>query len=86
MSEVVEPRIVEAVAVSGNSGGTVKSPLAKLIEHAMSEAVRVAYAEGVTDPLVIRERMQDARVKMRDWYRERERQLIEEAEKGNLAG
>jgi hypothetical protein len=48
----VTPRIVSAVLTSVNSGqimhGGEKSPLAKLLEKAMSEAVVQALADGVS--------------------------------------
>lgn len=58
--------IVEAVAISANTAGSgltgaPKSPLAKIMELAMSDAVAKAYAEGVTEPEAVRERMMEAR-------------------------
>ncbi len=67
--------IVEAVAVSANTGGTgmsgaKKSPLAKIIEKAMADAVAEAYAAGVTEPSKVSDRMQRARADARVRYDE----------------
>ena len=74
----VTPRIVEGVFASGNVGGMKKSPLAMLIQTAMSEAVQAAYGEGIHDPEVIRERMQEARRKAKDLFAEATRRAMEE--------
>jgi hypothetical protein len=66
-----EPRIVEAVFTSANTGGLMhgdKSPLAKLIEAAMGSAVEFAYANGITDPVKIRELMMAARADVKERY------------------
>jgi len=54
-----KPRIVEAV------GQAVGSKLGKDIEKAMAEAVRKAYAEGITDPDKIRELQLAARERVK---------------------
>lgn len=64
----VTPRIVEGVFASGNVGGMKKSPLARLIEAAMAEAIQKAYDEGISDPEVIRERMQEARATTKEVF------------------
>jgi hypothetical protein len=65
MADSVEPTIVEGVMTSANTGnlGGAKSPLAKMIETAMAQAVQDAYTAGVTNPDLVRERMMAAREK-----------------------
>jgi hypothetical protein len=70
-ARAAQPRIVEAVFASANAGGMVlgrKSPLAKLIEKAMSEAVEFAYSHGITDPVQVRDLMQTARHTIKERY------------------
>lgn len=57
--EKVEPRIVETVAVSANTGavsinGGPKQPIAKFYEMVISKAVAEAQEAGVTDPEELR--------------------------------
>lgn len=85
--EEVKPRIVEAVFTSANIGslGPQKSPLAGMIERAMSDAVTKAYADGVHDPDEMRKLMQEARQKAKDTYNAAvEKALAEQA--GNPEG
>jgi len=58
-------RIVEAVGVSANALDPARRPLAKQIEEAMSQAVRDAQAEGVTDADELKRRMSAARARVR---------------------
>lgn len=70
---MVEKIIVEAVAVASNAGGLGprKSELARAIETAMAEAIQQCLVEGISDPDLMRERMQEARIKAKnDFYRE----------------
>jgi ketopantoate reductase len=70
-ARAAQPRIVEAVFASANVGGMArgqKSPLAKLIEKAMSEAVEYAYSHGITDPEQVRDLMQTARHTIKERY------------------
>jgi hypothetical protein len=67
-------RIVEGAAImSGHatlSGGPrVQSPLAGMIQDAMSQAVHAALAEGITDPVIQKERMMAARKAVLDRHR-----------------
>lgn len=66
------PRIVEAVLTSANTGeliqGGDKSPLAKLIESAMAQAVEYAYSHGINDPEKVRELMLLARKEIKERY------------------
>ena len=78
--EKVEPRIVEAVAVSGNVGGHNVSPLAGLIQHAMSMAVAKCYAEGIHDPEQVKEAMQAARAAIKHWYHQKMAEAAKELE------
>lgn len=68
------PRVVEAVFVSANTGDMVqgggKTPLAKLIEGAMAQAVEYAYTNGITDPEKVRELMMLARAEIKQRYNE----------------
>lgn len=59
-TEKVVPKKIVATA----SATAKKTPLGKDIEKAMSEAVTKAYADGVTDPVKIKERMMEARKKV----------------------
>jgi len=84
MSEF-EPKIVEAVFTSANTGsmGGEKSPLAKMIEAAMSKAVEDAVEAGIFDPEEQRKLILEARAKAkRDYAAAVERALRE----GNLGG
>lgn len=63
-------RIVEAVGVSANAKLPRDRTLSQRIEAAMSQAVRDCYAEGITDPAVIRERMLAAREAAKERPRE----------------
>jgi hypothetical protein len=55
----VEPRIESAVGNAGGSGESASQ--VQSIEAAMSRAIQEAAADGVTDPVEIRERMLRAR-------------------------
>lgn len=57
---MVTSKIVEAVGVAAMAPG--RPDLATAIEQAMSKAVLACAEEGVSDPVVIRERMMAARV------------------------
>ncbi len=69
---MAEEKIVEAVFTSANSGGLHKSPLAKLIEQAMSDAVTECHKAGIHDPDKVREAMLAARANMKAWFKEQE--------------
>lgn len=56
-----EPKVVEAVGAMAGTVNPRHGSLAKRVEQAMTEAIRDAYAQGITDPVVIRERMMAAR-------------------------
>lgn len=53
------PKIVEATGTAGSSGSPTVS--AKEVEQAMADAVRQAYADGITDPDEIRRLQLEAR-------------------------
>lgn len=61
MSDDDKSKIVEAVGVSANSVSPAGRSRAKEIEAAMSDAVRQCYADGITDPAKMKERMMAAR-------------------------
>lgn len=79
------PRIVEAVFAASNSSllsvNGEKSPLSKMIEQAMSDAVQYAYSNGLNKPEEVRELMLLARAEVKRRYA----LAIEEATR-NLAG
>ena len=58
-----EPKIVSAVGVAVNSLSDDGQERAKAIEKAMSDAVMECYADGITDPELVRARMLEARMK-----------------------
>ena len=81
---MAEPKIVEAVFTSGNSGVLgAKSPLAKLIEKAMADAVVKALADGITDPDDQRELILAARADAKARYNEAVAKALAES---NLPG
>jgi len=59
-------KIVEATGASSSSLAPGRKGLSKLIETAMTEAIKKAQAEGITDPNVIKERMLQARQEVKD--------------------
>ncbi len=65
MAEEIKTGIVEAVA-SGSMRNSRHGNLGKRIEKAMSDAVRDAMDQGIHDPVVIRERMMQARQAVKD--------------------
>lgn len=86
LPDEVTPVIVAGVMTSGNTGAlsqSAKSPLAKLIEQAMSDAVTHALADGISmdDTEALQERMQAARREVKDRFAEVMRKAAEEAGK-----
>ncbi len=69
---MAEPKIVEGVFSSSNASamGGRKSPLAKLIEQAMADAVLKSHAAGVFDPDEVRDAMLAARAQVKKDYNE----------------
>jgi ketopantoate reductase len=67
---MVETKQVFAVAIAASVGSTSKLSgvpgAARFIEDAMTEAVRRAQSQGVTDPEKIREVIQAARAKAKE--------------------
>ena len=57
-------KIVAAVGLSANALDPANRPRAQHIEQAMSQAVREATAEGVTDPAEIKRRLMTARASL----------------------
>jgi hypothetical protein len=78
---MTEEKIVEAVFTSANIGGLRKSPLAKMIEHAMSVAVLKCREAGIHDPDEVRAHMLAAREQVKQWFREAEAKASEAYEK-----
>lgn len=64
---MTESTIVSAVGVSSGSlsSDPARKALAQLIERAMSDAVLACAEEGITDDDVIRNRMQEARARVK---------------------
>ncbi len=60
-AERVYPRVVDAVGLSVRAGSPDRAPLAQAIQGAMEIAVHEMYADGVRDPVRVREHMQAAR-------------------------
>src|SRR4030095_5489628 len=59
-AERLYPRIVEGVGVAVQT----RAPLALAIRDAVSNAVLECYADGKTEPTVVRARMHEARIKV----------------------
>jgi len=57
--------IVSAVGAASGTLNPIRTDLSKRIEAAMTEAVKEAQAEGITDPDLIRSRMLEARSKVK---------------------
>lgn len=63
---MTEPYIVEAVMASASTSGIGgNKALAARIEEAMSQAVLDASAEGITDPMIIKAWMLEARARVK---------------------
>lgn len=63
------PIVQGTVEAVGTASLALRNPgLAQAIEAAMSKAVEMAYAEGLTDPDEIRERMLEARRVAKDAF------------------
>jgi hypothetical protein len=86
----VEPRIVEAVFTSSNASKVglrgEKSPLAGMIEQAMAAAVEKAYAEGISDPETIRDKMLSARKAAKEMYNAAVAKAMEELKRAEQQG
>ena len=59
-AERIYPKIVQAVGISVNMSSPELQPAAKLIEHAMGQAVEDCFANGDTDPVLVSLRMAEA--------------------------
>jgi len=59
-----KPRIVAATGVAVGRAATGSSPLAKIVEEAMVDAVKKCVAEGETDPEIIKAAQLEARRKV----------------------
>jgi hypothetical protein len=58
------PHEVKAVGVAVKAMSAASAPLARAVEKAMSDAVLECYADGVTDPNIIKARMDAARARV----------------------
>jgi hypothetical protein len=58
------PRVVKAVGIAVKALSSESEPRARAIEKAMSDAVQECYADGITDPEVIKARMHAVRLRM----------------------
>lgn len=63
-AERMYPRVVEAVGVAVKAGSPERAPLAKAVQGAMAQVVEEMYAEGDRDPVLVRQRMFEARAKV----------------------
>lgn len=54
-------KIVSATGAGAHTMSASSKPLANMIQNAMEMAIRKAAADGVTDPVKVRERIQQAR-------------------------
>lgn len=57
------PRIVKAVGIAVKALSAANEAQARAIAKAMSDAVAECYADGVTDPAVVKARMEAARLR-----------------------
>ena len=57
-------KIAESVGISANALDASKRQRSHLVETAMSDAVKQASFEGVTDPVEVKARMMDARARV----------------------
>jgi hypothetical protein len=62
-AERMYPRVVEGVGIAVKATSQLMKPVSALVHQAMTDAVSEAYADGVTDPAVIKQRIQEARQK-----------------------
>lgn len=62
-AERMYPVVVDAVFVSANSNSPSLKPVAKLVQHAMSDAVEDCYANGDKEPMIVRARIEEARAR-----------------------
>lgn len=60
-AERLYPRVVEAVGVSVNFRSKYLAPAAREVQAAMNEAVEDCYANGDTEPEIVRQQMDAAR-------------------------
>jgi hypothetical protein len=67
-AERLYPREVTAVGIAVGTLSGVKTPVAKILEAAMSNAVSEMYADGVTEPTLVKSKMLEA-------YRRAKKQL-----------
>lgn len=58
------PRVVKAVGIAVKSLSPAGNERARAIEKAMSDAVKECYADGVTDPKLIKARINAARLRI----------------------
>ena len=68
--EDVLPRIAEGVAIAVAPSSPELKDLADICQKAMSDAVLKCISEGVTDPVIQKERMMEAHARVeREWGR-----------------
>lgn len=60
-AERIYPRIVEGVGIAVRAASEYSKLIAPVIQGAMSDAVSEAYADGLTDPAFVSQRMKEAR-------------------------
>lgn len=62
-AERMYPRVEHAVGVAVRALNEARAPLAKMVERAMSGAVADCYANGDTEPELVKKRMHEARMR-----------------------
>jgi hypothetical protein len=60
-AERIYPRVVEGVGISVNTRSPYLKPAMIEVRHAMEDVVSDCYANGDTDPAIVRPRMNEAR-------------------------
>lgn len=60
-AERIYPRVVSAVGISVKTASPILKPIAAEVEKAMADAVEDMYADGRTDPALVKARMAEVR-------------------------
>jgi hypothetical protein len=62
-AERIYPRVVDGVGISVNASSLAMRPIVPIVQRAMEDTVQEAYADGDTEPTLLKTRMMEARVK-----------------------
>lgn len=60
-AERMYPRVVQAVGISCNAQSPIMKPIVPLVQRAMEDVVQDCFANGDTDPTLVKNRMLEAR-------------------------